>query len=209
MAQYICSTDNPGCLHTEEITQLNVSVAFESAASQPSSRITAQGLHDPSDAVAEMMIPSPGRVEAERRQSGHVMPMTTTSHGTRKLPVYWTTPRQPSIPEAAVQDARAAAQRQVRLEMTLGDAEELVEGLSTLIAAARKTADAHEASRPTALALAGVKVGDDRSAPRPNARSNLSPAYSVIPGKDKDTRRPSYAAVNAGIFGIIEPALSD
>jgi hypothetical protein len=54
-----------------------------------------------------------------------------------------------------------AAAWQARVDMTLSDAEALVEGLRSLIATAKENVQAPLAAKPTALALAGLKIGPE------------------------------------------------
>jgi hypothetical protein len=79
-----------------------------------------------------------------------------------------TPPARPSVTKAYPIPAKAADDApQVRVDMTLADAEDLVERLRSLIAVVRSSRPAENAAQPTALALAGMKIGAERDAAAP------------------------------------------
>ena len=78
------------------------------------------------------------------------------------------------------------AKPKLRLDMTLREAEDLVEGLSALVVAARRTMRERRAEQPGALAMAGIKVGADHPA--------IQPPYTAWP---------------VGVLGVIEHRIAD
>jgi hypothetical protein len=72
---------------------------------------------------------------------------------------------------------------QVRVEMTVDDAEALVEGLCSLIAEAKEHATAQQAATSPALAFAGTKIGADYKAAPPRFSSAQLEALSRKPAK--------------------------
>jgi hypothetical protein len=69
----------------------------------------------------------------------------------------------------------------MRVDMTLADAEDLVESLRSLIAAAKEGVPGQNAAQPTALALAGLKIGAEPKAAPPRFSNAQLEAISRQP----------------------------
>ncbi len=88
---------------------------------------------------------------------------------------------------------------QVRVDMTLADAEALVEGLRSLIAIAKDSLQEQHAVQPTALAWAGLKIGADTQA---------SPARLPYAQWDALSRMPVRRSITPGPDGRLVHALT-
>ena len=169
MLNAVCSTSRAERGDEEQSVQLTFPILFELAddAERPRERVEVPALS----------------------HSAYGQPATPLSDVMREMMAWSPWTASPSARgESGARSGRPRAPRgddqwQVRVEMTLDDAEALVEGLQSLIAVAKENAVAQHMSIAPALALAGMKIGADYRAAPPRFSSAQLEALSRKPAK--------------------------
>jgi hypothetical protein len=165
MLKAVCSTSRTERHDVEDSVELTFPISFELA-----------------DDAAERREPAPtpsSHGDSPAPLSDAMREMMAWSPWTASPPVR----SEPRVASGRAVQPQGDDQWQMRVEMTLDDAEALVEGLCSLIAVAKENAIAHQAATSPALAFAGTKIGADYKAAPPRFSSAQLEALSRKPAR--------------------------
>ena len=163
MLKAVCSTSRAERHEFADSVQLTFPIAFE-LADGPGYR--------------QDRNPAPSSLDRDK-------PPAVISDATQEMMAWspWTVSPAPRLSSGQAYQPPADDQWQVRVEMTLDDAEALVEGLRSLIAVAKENAVAQQETISAALGFAGMKIGADFKAAPPRFSSAQLEALSRKPVK--------------------------